>query len=274
MSLSLEGQAVVVTGGGSGIGRACAMRAAAAGAAILVVDISARQAQAVADEISAVQGRAIALAADVRDREQVRAAFAHGESNLGPLTGLVAAAGVGGAASAESMDAETWSRVIDTNLTGLFYCAQAAGQSMLRRGRGSIIAIGSGAGLGGIHSRAHYCASKHGVNGLVKALAIEWGPAGVRVNCVAPGPVDTPLLRRHWPQERIDRIYLDRIPLRRLATPEDEAEVVHFLLSDASAYVTGVVLPVNGGLSAGHSTSYAADPDVAGSRSLPERNIP
>lgn len=111
-------------------------------------------------------------------------------------------------------------------------------------------------GAGGTLHRAHYCASKHGVNGLVQALAIEWGPRGVRVNCVAPGPVDTPLLRRHWTQRKLDRVYLDRIPLRRLATPEDQARAALFLLSDASAYITGVVLPVNGGLSAGYSTHY------------------
>jgi len=257
MDASLQGQNVIVTGGGSGIGRACAMRVAASGATVLVADLSAAGARSTVQAIEAAGGRAVAAALDVRDRSAVGTAFAEFERRCGPITGLVAAAGVGGAAAAETMDAETWSRVIDTNLTGLFHCAQSAATSMLAHGRGSIVAIGSGAGLGGMHSRAHYSASKHGVNGLVKSLAIEWGPRGVRVNCVAPGPVDTPLLRRHWPQERLDRIYLDRIPLRRLATPEDQAEVVHFLLSDASAYVTGIVMPVNGGLSAGHSTSYA-----------------
>jgi 3-oxoacyl-[acyl-carrier protein] reductase len=261
MDFTIGGRVVAVTGAGSGIGRACALMAAAQGASVFVADVSAAAAESVADEITRSGGRATHAAFDVRDEAAVTAAFQQAEFALGPLDGLVASAGIGGASAAETMPTETWNQVLDVNLGGLFHCARAAGVPMLRRGRGSIVAIGSGAGLGGMAQRAHYSASKHGVNGLVKSLAIEWGPRGVRVNCVSPGPVDTPLLRKNWSQKRIDRLYLDRIPLRRLATPEDQASAAMFLLSDASAFITGVVLPVNGGYSAGYSTSFADTDD-------------
>ncbi|MDO9435956.1 SDR family NAD(P)-dependent oxidoreductase [Hydrogenophaga sp.] len=258
MDFGLAKRVIAVTGGGSGIGRACAMMAAEQGASVMVGDFSRAAAEATVAEITQAGGRAFAAFFDVRDDAAVSKAFADGEGALGPLDALIASAGVGGAAPAESMSMAAWTQVLDTNLTGLFNCAQAAGRSMLQRGHGSIVAIGSGAGLGGMAERSHYSASKHGVNGLVKSLAIEWGRRGVRVNCVSPGPVDTPLLRQHWSQERLERIYLDRIPLGRLAHADDIARAALFLLSDAAAYITGVVLPVNGGLSAGYSTSYAA----------------
>lgn len=261
MDFGLSGRVIAVTGAGSGIGRACALLASAQGASVLVGDVSAAAAQSVAAEITQAGGRARAAAFDVRDEAAVVESFGSAEAAFGPLDGLIASAGIGGAAPAEDMPMDIWRTMLDINLTGLFHCARAAGRSMLRRGQGAIVAIGSGAGLGGMAERSHYSASKHGVNGLVKSLAIEWGPRGVRVNCVSPGPVDTPLLRKHWSQRRIERLYLDRIPLRRLATPEDQARAAMFLLSDAAAFITGVVLPVNGGYSAGYSTSYAATDD-------------
>lgn len=261
MNFNLTRRVIAVTGGGSGIGRACALMAAEQGASVLVCDVSLAGAEAVVAGITQAGGLARPAVFDVRDEVAVAEAFANAEAALGPLDGLIASAGIGGAAPAESMSMDVWRKVLDTNLTGLFNCARAAGSSMLRRGQGAIVAIGSGAGLGGMAERSHYSAAKHGVNGLVKSLAIEWGPRGVRVNCVSPGPVDTPLLRAHWSQQRIERLYLDRIPLRRLAAPEDQARAAMFLLSDASSYITGVVLPVNGGYSAGYSTSYAAVDD-------------
>lgn len=257
MDFEIQGRVVAVTGAGSSIGRTCALLGAAQGASVLVADISAAAAEAVAAEIMQAGGRAMAAAFDVRDEHAIAAAFDAAESALGPMDGLIASAGVGGASAAESMPAEVWNQVLDINLTGLFHCARTAARSMLRRGRGSIVAIGSGAGLGGMAQRAHYSASKHGVNGLVKSLAIEWGPRGVRVNCVSPGAVDTPLLRKHWSPQRIERLYLDRIPLRRLATADDQAQAALFLLSDAASFITGVVVPVNGGFSAGYSNSFA-----------------
>jgi NAD(P)-dependent dehydrogenase (short-subunit alcohol dehydrogenase family) len=261
LDFGLAGRVIAVTGGGSGIGRACALMAAAQGAAVLVADISRAASEVVAAEITRAGGAARAAVFDVCDETAVAQSFADAEAALGPLNGLIASAGIGGAAPAESMPMAVWRQVIDVNLTGLFNCTQAAGRSMLQQGRGSIVAIGSGAGLGGMAERSHYSASKHGVNGLVKSLAIEWGPRGVRVNCVSPGAVDTPLLRKHWSQQRIERLYLDRIPLRRLATAEDQAHAAMFLLSDASSFITGIVLPVNGGYTAGYSTSYTSVDD-------------
>lgn len=255
VDFGLAQRVIFVTGAGSGIGRATALLAASAGAKVLIADLSASAAETVAEEVRAAGGCALALAFDVRDVNATAEAVELAEARLGPIDGLVASAGIGGPAPAESMSRDTWSAVLDTNLTGLFNSAQAVGTRMIRRQCGSIVAIGSTSALGGTLHRAHYCASKHGVVGMVCALAIEWGPRGVRVNCVAPGPVDTPLLRKHWSTQRIERVMLDRIPLRRLSTGEDQARACLFLLSEAAAYITGVVLPVNGGMSAGYSIS-------------------
>lgn len=259
LDYGIRGQVVMVTGAASGIGRATAMMAASQGAAVVLADLSSTALDTVEAEIIAAGAAAFACAFDVRDAQATEDAVAQAERKLGAIQGLVAAAGVGGPAPASTMNSRTWSEVIDINMTGVFCSVQAVGRRMIERRHGAIVTVGSTSALGGTRERAHYCASKHGVVGLSRALAIEWGPSGIRVNCVAPGPVDTPLLRKHWPQRRIDREMLDRIPLRRLATAEDQAKVCLFLLSDAAAYVSGVVLPVNGGLSAGYLTHLGDD---------------
>ncbi|MDO8279856.1 MAG: SDR family NAD(P)-dependent oxidoreductase [Burkholderiaceae bacterium] len=257
LNYGLKDRVVFVTGAGSGIGRATALLAAADGARVVVAGLTPESADTVVEEIRSAGGQALGVAFDVRDSAATEDAVARAEADLGPIDGFVGSAGVGGPAPAETMSDEIWSTVIDTNLTGLFNSIRSVGRRMVARQRGSIVAIGSSSALGGTMLRAHYSASKHGVIGMVRALAIEWGPRGVRVNCVSPGPVDTPLLRRHWSQERIDRVWLNRIPLKRLASAEDQARGCLFMLSDASSYITGSVLPVNGGLSAGYSTNLS-----------------
>jgi NAD(P)-dependent dehydrogenase (short-subunit alcohol dehydrogenase family) len=176
------------------------------------------------------------------------------EAGLGPIDGLVAAAGISRPGRAEELDEAVWASVIHVNLTGVFLSCQAVGRGMISRGAGSIVAIASGDALGGHAGRAPYCASKFGVVGLVQTLAIEWGRHGVRINATAPGGVDTPMLRRGVPQDFIDGVMIDRTPAGRLSTALDQARACLFLLSDASRFINGVLLPVDGGATAGYLT--------------------
>jgi NAD(P)-dependent dehydrogenase (short-subunit alcohol dehydrogenase family) len=251
VNFGLSGRVVMVTGGGSGIGRATALLAAAEGARVAILDSNADAAEAVAAEVSG-----IAVVLDVRDGSAVRAAVARTERELGPVDGLVAAAGISRAEPAETMPEEVWQDVIGTNLTGAFLCAQAVGGGMIERRRGAIVTVASSDAFGGHAGRAHYCASKFGLIGLTRTLAIEWGRHGVRVNAVAPGAVDTPLLHRGVPADQIEQVLRDRTPLARLASAEDQARASLFLLSDAAAYVTGAMLPVDGGLTSGFFTRW------------------
>ncbi|MGF7159272.1 NAD(P)-dependent dehydrogenase (short-subunit alcohol dehydrogenase family) [Rhodoligotrophos appendicifer] len=266
LNFGLEGRVIMVTGGASGIGGAVVRLAAADGAKVAVVDANQEAGDAMVARLEAAGSQAVAITLDVRDSEALRAAVETTEAVLGPLDGVVAAAGISRPAKAEEMSGEFWSAVIDINLTGMFNTFQAAGAQMLPRRRGSLVAVGSVDSLGGHAARIHYSASKHGVAGLVKSLAIEWGRHGIRTNCVAPGVVDTPLLRSVGVPEHIDGVMCDRTPLGRLSSPEDQAKVALFLLSDAASYVNGVVLPVDGGLTAGFFTHlHGAD---YGSRAL------
>ena len=271
IDFGLKGRVIVVTGGGSGIGRATCLLAARSGASVGVIDASADSATGVAGEIERAGGRAVAETLDVRDSGATEGAIARIEATLGPIEGLVASAGVSRPQLAASMDDEQWSLVIDVNLTGVFKSARSVGKRMLARGRGSIVLIASVDGLGGHAARSHYAASKHGVAAVAKSLAIEWGRHDVRVNAVAPGVVDTPLLRANIPTDHIEGVMRGRVPLSRLSSGEDQANASLFLLSDAAAYITGIVLPVDGGLTAGYFTNWnGAD---LGSRVLLEKGV-
>jgi NAD(P)-dependent dehydrogenase (short-subunit alcohol dehydrogenase family) len=208
---------------------------------------------------------------DVRDGAKAEAAVQRIEKALGPVDGMVASAGVSRPALSQDMTDDEWSFVIDVNLTGLYKSVRPVGKRMIARKSGAIVLIASVDGLGGHAGRSHYSASKHGVAGLAKSLAIEWGRHGVRVNAVAPGVVDTPLLRRNIPTDHIEEVMLGRVPLCRLSTGEDQANASLFLLSQAAAYITGVLLPVDGGLTAGFFTNWnGAD---LGSNALLERGV-
>ena len=252
VDFGLGGRVVVVTGGGSGIGRATALLAARSGAAVGVGDRNAEAAAAVAAEIVAAGGKAAALAFDVVDEQATDAAFENCERTLGPVDGLVACAGISCNAAAENVTDEDWAAVIEINLTGAFLTCRAAGRRMIARKGGAIVTIASTDGIGGHSGRIHYSASKHGVIGLTKGLALEWGRFGVRVNCVAPGPVETPLLHAGLPDSYIEDVLVDRTPLARLSAADDQANACLFLLSDAAAHVTGIVVPVDGGMNTGY----------------------
>ncbi len=227
----------VVTGGGSGIGRAIAERLSADGYHVGTLDLNPA-------------GTAFAQVADVTDRAQVDAALAAVRERLGPITILVNAAGMDGFKRFTNLTFAAWQRVIDVNLNGVFHCIQAVLPDMLEAGWGRIVNISSSSAQSGQQFMAHYVAAKSAVNGLTKALALEFGPAGITVNAVPPGFIDTPMLRRSEARGllggTIDE-HIERTPVRRVGRPEDIAAACAFLVSEEAGYITGQILGVNGG---------------------------
>ena len=227
----------VVTGGGSGIGQAIAMRLGADGFQVATLDLKPAE-------------TGFSQAADVTDRAQVDAALAAVRDQFGPVTVLVNAAGIDGFKRFGSMSFESWQRVIDVNLNGVFHCIQAVLPDMVEAGWGRIVNISSSSAHSGQPYMTHYVASKSAVNGLTKALALELGPAGITVNAVPPGFIDTPMLRRAESRELLGGTvedHIERTPVRRIGTPEDIAAACSFLISEEAGYITGQILGVNGG---------------------------
>ncbi|HEX3349465.1 MAG TPA: SDR family NAD(P)-dependent oxidoreductase [Acetobacteraceae bacterium] len=249
ISFGLSARVIIVTGGGSGIGRALVRALAADGAKVAAADMHAANVEAVAGECDAMP-----LVFDVRDEAATRDAVARVADRLGPIDGLVCSAGTSRAARAEALSRDQWDLVIDSNLTGSFLSAQAVAGGMIAAGCGSIVFLSSLNGKGGHPGRAHYCASKAAVEGLTRDLACEWGRHGIRVNAVAPNVTDTPLVRANLPEDYVRDVIIDRTPLGRMAEPDEIAAACMFLLSEAASYITGIVLPVDGGISAGYLT--------------------
>jgi NAD(P)-dependent dehydrogenase (short-subunit alcohol dehydrogenase family) len=248
----LSGRVAIVTGGSRGIGQAIAEAFAAAGAQVAII---ARQdmhaAELVATSIRDGGGTAISLQADVADGDQVTAMVRAVEQQLGSVNVLVNNAGTSFREAADRFPRESWDRVLAVNLTGPFLCAQAVFPAMQRAGGGSIINVTSMAGLVAIPGTVAYSASKGGLVQLTRALAIEWAAHGIRVNGLAPCPVETELSRRIFadkPEVLADLV--KRIPLGRIAQPPDLAGAALYLASDASQMVTGTILEVDGGWTA------------------------
>jgi 3-oxoacyl-[acyl-carrier protein] reductase len=238
----------IVTGSSSGIGEAIALELSAAGAAVVVNSRRRARAEPVAAAITERGGRAIAVAADVRDSAQVAALMRAAVDELGGVDILVNNAGEGFIAPSEELTEEDWRRVIDLDLTAAFLCAQAAARHMLPRGSGVIVNITSALAHTAIPGRAAYAAAKHGLLGLTKVLGVEWAGRGVRCVAVSPGYVETELLRENMRRGSFDRSDLERrTPLGRLATPQDVARVVAFVASDAASYMTAGHVLVDGG---------------------------
>ena len=244
----LASQVAVVTGGGSGIGRATALLLAERGASVLVADIDGANAEKVAAEIG---GAAMSLPVDVTQVDQVEAMVQQAVSSYGGLHIAINNAGTSGQFGATAdVDPDEWRRVIDLNLNGVFLCMRAEIPAILAAGGGAIVNTSSGAGLMGFAGLPAYVASKHGVIGLTRAAALEYSAKGIRVNCVCPGTVRTPMLEAFTGDESTLQAMGRAMPIKRLATPEEIAEAMVWLVSPAASYVTGHALAVDGGASA------------------------
>jgi 2-hydroxycyclohexanecarboxyl-CoA dehydrogenase len=227
----------VVTGGASGIGAAVARRLGADGYNVAILDLN-----------PAAEG--FGQIADVTDRAQIDAALAAVREKFGPVTILVNAAGIDGFKRFHDITFERWQKVIGVNLNSVFHCTQAVLPDMMEAGWGRIVNISSSSAHSGQPFMTHYVAAKSAVNGLTKALALEYGPHGITVNAIPPGFIDTPMLRKSESRNLLGGTvedHIQRTPVRRVGTPEDIAAAAAFLISEEAGYITGQILGVNGG---------------------------
>ncbi|HZQ07813.1 MAG TPA: SDR family NAD(P)-dependent oxidoreductase [Anaerolineae bacterium] len=260
-----ENKVALVTGGGSGIGRAAALRFASEGAKVVIPDLNLASAQKVAHEIQAAGATALAVQANVTQPEDCQRMIAAVQERFGRLDIVFANAGIGGGDEVLKMEPADWDRVIATNLRGVFLTDKYAIPALIQSGGGAIVNMASSmAGWDVSFGGAAYMASKEGVTGLTKSLALQLGGYGIRVNAICPGIIQTHLGMRpgtspeEW-QSRYER-FAKRIPLRRVGQPEDVAAAVAFLASDDAQHITGSMLLIDGGQTL-QSWSNAPDGD-------------
>jgi len=244
--MRLEHKTCVITGAAQGIGLATALKFAREGAIVVCCDRRQEGVDAAVAACQAAGARAEGCVVDVTRREQVDAMVAGVKSRWGRLDVLVNNAGITQDARLQKMTLAQFDAVIDVNLRGVFHCAQAVVDTMVEQGAGVILNASSVVGLYGNYGQTNYAASKFGVIGFTKTWSRELGPKGVRVNAVAPGFVDTPILST-VPAKVLEQMR-QSVPLRRLAQPEEVANVYAFLASDEASYVNGAVIEVSGGL--------------------------
>ncbi len=247
--MKLPGKIAIVTGSGSGIGRATAKLFAQEGARLVLVDLDEPSVATTADEIKQTGGEALAIKVDVTQPEQVSAMVDEVLGRFGQIDILVNNAGIIRDAMSWRMTDTDWSRVLEVNLTGSFLCCRAAIPSMRSRNYGKIINTSSISALGN-PGQVNYSAAKAGIMALTKTLSLELARSGINVNCVAPGSIDTPMVKS-MPQHIIDRMVEEKVPLRRMGHPDEVAKLHLFLASDDSSYITGQVIFIDGGVSVG-----------------------
>ena len=250
----LSRKVAFITGGGTGIGRACALAFAAEGAQIALAGRRKEPLAAVTREIESSGGKALALTCDVADRKAVDAAIARTVLHFGHLNVIVNNAGAVMVGTAEETSEEDWSRVLATNLTGTFLVSRGAIPALRKSGGGSIVNIGSYLGIVARRQRAAYCAAKAGVAGLTRAMALDDAQDNIRVNCVCPAIVETEMallsLSKARDPEAARKQRIAELPLGRFGTPKDIALMALYLASDESSWVTGTVIPIDGGQTA------------------------
>ena len=255
----LAGRVAVVTGAGSGIGRACALRFAAEGGRLVVNDIDLATATATADAIVRAGGEAIPVAGDVARLDAVQEAVELAIRSWGRIDVMHNNAGYGVPDSVADLDDQTLLEMVGVNLLGALHGTRAALPHMIRQGEGSIINTASVAALAASRQRASYGIAKAGVVQLTRSTAVENGRFGVRANAICPGPIHTPALERFAPDLEY---YAAQIPMKRLGTPEDVAGVALFLACEQSAYVSGVALSVDGAATARLTAPHLSPDDV------------
>ena len=250
--MRFENTGVLITGAGSGIGRAASLAFAAEGAAIATADLRLESAQATASAVEELGRTAVALQVDVTQPDSVRAMVEQAVAGLGSLDVLINSAGVREIVPFLDLPAEEWMKVIGTNLTGTFLCSQAAARHLIAQNKsGKIINLSSVAGLVGVPNRAAYVASKHGVVGLTKEMAMELADKHIQVNAIAPGVVETAMTAGYFDKPDIVASLKKAHPAGRWAQPEEIARLMLFLASEDADFMTGATIPIDGGFVAG-----------------------
>jgi NAD(P)-dependent dehydrogenase (short-subunit alcohol dehydrogenase family) len=258
VTLRLQGSVALVTGAGAGIGLASAERLAAEGARIVCVDADEGSVEQTVRRIEAGGGQAIAIRADVRRSDELDAAVEEALRAFGCLDVAVANAGINREGAALDVDPADWQLTIDVNLTGVWNTIRSALRPMVEQRRGSIVALASVAAVAGVPNTAAYAAAKGGVLALCRQVAVDYAGAGIRVNAVCPGPIETPMVERALLDRaggdttRVAELALalaSQYPLGRIGSPDDVAALVAFLASDDSSWITGGAHVVDGGIS-------------------------
>jgi NAD(P)-dependent dehydrogenase (short-subunit alcohol dehydrogenase family) len=243
----LTNRIAIVTGGGSGIGRRVAMAFSEYGAKLVVVDINQDAAAHVVSEIEAKRGEAIAIPVDVTQPKEVQKMVDLALKSYGRIDILFNNAGINIRGPAETYSLEDWNKVIATNLTGMFICAQAVGRVMMKQGGGKIINTASVSAKLGHPGNLAYAAAKHGVIGIAKVMAVEWAKYHVNVNCIAPGVIRTSMTAKAFTDAEMYKELVSKVPMGRLGEPDDLVGAVIFLASEASNYITGQTIYIEGG---------------------------
>jgi meso-butanediol dehydrogenase / (S,S)-butanediol dehydrogenase / diacetyl reductase len=246
-----EGKTILITGAGSGIGAACVRRLVDEGASVVAADIRKEDVDRVVSEFGATS-RVYSAKVDVSNREQVNALVSDALERFGTLDGLVNSAGIRGVGTVLDFDPELWHKVISVNLDGTFNVCQAFARATTpSKTSAAIVNVSSGAGIRGVPNRLAYAASKFGVCGITQTMALELAPLGIRVNAVAPGMIRTPMTAVMFEDPENEKRIRAAHPLGREGTAEEVASTIAFLLSADASFITGVVLPIDGGATAG-----------------------
>ena len=250
--MRFENTGVLITGAGSGIGRAASLAFAEEGAAIAAADLRLETAQATAGAVEELGRKAVALQVDVTQPDAVRDMVEQAVAGLGSLDVLINSAGVREIVPFLELPAEEWTKVIGTNLTGTFLCSQAVARHLITQNKsGKIINLASVAGLVGVPNRAAYVASKHGVVGLTKEMGMELADKHIQVNAIAPGVVETAMTAGYFDKPDIMASLKKAHPAGRWAQPEEIAKLMLFLASEDADFMTGATIPIDGGFVAG-----------------------